>query len=231
MINRTNKLHIQPVKACQPEYISQTKARLQSLAQGQRASVSGTYTSRKTYNDSMSPHVENQQPSSSADYEGGNSALDAAWEQAVLKPLPSTPSFVGDAGEQMSVCDQKTCSLNPQQDSPTLGQTSFCTPGSALEDSEGWESEDSDGSALSSIASFDLDRALEELELDQRAASRGDATSSAESKMSTPYYSPAATLQDSPEILHDHMSSGLAGHLSAPRKGNAAFVYFCVLIM
>ncbi|BDA48577.1 probable HMG box-containing protein C19G7.04 at C-terminar half [Coccomyxa sp. Obi] len=174
------------------------------------------YTSRKTCTDSITPHVEDQQPSSSADYEGGNSALDAAWEQAVLEPLPSTPPFAGDAVEQMPVCDQKRTSQNLKPDRPTLGRTPFYTPGSASEDSEGWENDTSDGSALSSIASFDLDKALEELELDQRAASREDATSSAKSKTSTLFYSPAATLQHSPESLDDHMSSGMAGLVNAP---------------
>lgn len=225
MINRTTNVHIQPVKACQTELISKGIPRLQSLAVGQRATVSRMYTSRNILDDSVSLDMEDQQPSSSA-YEEGNSALDAAWEHAVLEPLPSTPPSTGEAVELMPVHDQMRISLNLIQDRPSLGHTPFCTPGSALEDSEGWENDESDGSALSSIASFDLDKALQELELDQPVASRRDESSSADSKMVTLFYSPAATLQDSPELLDDHMSSTMAGLLKAPCKAKTTCVYF-----
>ena len=213
MINRTTKVHNQEVKAYQSKFLSTGKLRLQSLAEGQRASVPRMYTSRETFSDSISLDAKDQQPPSSADCEEGNSALDAAWEHAVLEPLPSTPPFAGDAMELVPVCDQKRISLTMEQERPTLGRTPFCTPGSALEDSEGWENDDSDGSAISSIASFDLDKALEELDLNQRAASEG--TLSAESKTSTLFYSPAATRQESQDLLDDHMtgSSSLEARL------------------
>lgn len=81
---------------------------------------------------------------------------------------------------------------------PQLQSMGVASPGSFSERSEGWESDDSYVSVLSSIASFDLDKALQELELDQRVPLSSEHATPAGQRLSSVYFTPAATFGDLP---------------------------------
>jgi hypothetical protein len=131
-----------------------------------------------------------------AAHDHANGALDAAWDYALMEPLPSTPTSAEHQSRKQVLQSHGSSDVSCNQPTFDLQVTALLEAQS--EGSEGWESEDECESVLSSIASFDLDKALEELELDQQESFKAGGACSAKSKTSTVYFSPAGNFDASP---------------------------------
>ncbi len=192
MIKRLAIYQYQPLAKYRWSRKAERQQDLKTLAVDRRSAFSGMSICREASCDTAFQSPSREDSLIMGVRDEGDGAVDAAWNEAVMKPLPSTPT---------------SAEREPGQHVPTHQDSSdnFFNQGTAFEnvetvseDSEGWESEDDCGSVLSSIASFDLDKALGELELDQQVSSKADKPSSAKSKSPSIYYSPATTFESSP---------------------------------
>jgi hypothetical protein len=122
---------------------------------------------------------------------------DTTWRHAVNEPLPYSPEQDGSSGPGLLTSSgsaiQQVEAASKQVEPPLQSWLTACSD--EAEESEGWESSSDDyGSPESSIASFDLDRALDQLEQEHEPGSlpyppSSPVPSQDSSRFSTPLHS------------------------------------------